>query len=134
MGKLEYKLHNGLIVFNFNKLNKKLIEDLRTIFNNKEIDRITLSEIKWNKILEKHTNGSGERAVYKHLLNQIIWFINKGYVKKGLKIQAVDGNINLVIDSAVKMGQEKIVRVRIPLMNKNNTIIIKSIYLTSRII
>lgn len=51
-----------------------------------------------------------------------------------MKIQTVEDQINLVIDSAVKLDSNRIIRIRIALMCVEKTIIIKSFYLAFPII
>ena len=57
--------------------------------------------------------------------------MNKGYVKKGLRISIKGNEVNFTIDSAVKISDTLIYRIRIALKVVNNTIAIKSFYILS---
>lgn len=57
--------------------------------------------------------------------------MNKGYVKKGLRTSIKGNEVNFTIDSAVKISDTLIYRIRIALKVVNNTIVIKSFYILS---
>ncbi len=92
---------------------------------------ISLAKSKYDKILQKHCSNSGEKVLYKHMQKQLVWFINKGYIKKGLKTIIKDNDLNAIIDSAIKISDNEVHRIRIAFKVVNNTIIIKSFYIIS---
>lgn len=130
----EFVLINNIYYYKLSKLNKNLLNDLKVIFNVKEIKYLTLHKLKYEKIKEKHALNSGELTLYKHMHKQMVWFINKGYISKGYKVSVVEGVVNLTIDTALKLSNSEIARVRIPLMIKEKTLIIKSFYIKGNII
>lgn len=73
----QFKIKNNLFYYEFNNLDKKMQDDLKIIFSNKDIEYLTLSLKKWEKIKEKHIHSSGEEEIYKIIQNKIILFINK---------------------------------------------------------
>lgn len=82
----EYELINNIYYYKINKLNKYFLNDLKIIFNTKNIRYLTLHKKKYEKVQEKHILNSDELSLYKHMHKQMIWFINKGYVKKNIKL------------------------------------------------